>query len=297
MKNEAITDYLFEQLSEAERFAFERQMANDAALRQEVNELKAVWGLLKDTELTTDKLLDEGFYKLLEEEKDNVKTPIIALKPAINWSSFMRYAAAVVAIAGAFWAGRQTASAPVEYRTIAAVRPPETTDPVPPKAVAFLEKKAAKKAIAPKENPPTIVKEMAELRKEMQMTQELVVLSLLKEQSASARLRGLNYAAALNQPANVVIEALIKTLREDESVNLRLSAIEALERFKIKSALVEKLTQSTEPIEQLALIESLVRLQAKESLPVLQQLEKNQDTEQLVRLAARNGREELSITE
>ena len=297
MKNDAITDYLFEQLSEAERLAFEQQMANDAVLRQEVNELKAVWRLLKNTELATDKVLDEGFYKLLEAERNNVKTPIIALKPALNWSSFMRYAAAVVAITGAFWVGRQTAFTPIEYRTIAAVQPSETTDTVPPKTVAFLKKKAAKKAIALKENPPTIVKEMAELRKEMQMTQELVVLSLLKNPSASERLRGLNYAAALNQPANVIIEALVKTLREDESVNLRLSAIEALERFKVKGALVEKLTQSIEPIEQLALIESLVRLQARESLPVLQQLEKNQDTEQLVRLAARNGREELSITE
>ena len=297
MKNEAITDYVFEQLSEAERIAFEQQMANDAVLRQEVNEMKAVWGLLKDTELTTDKVLDDAFYSLLEQEK--IKTPpapVVALKTRTNWWVYAQYAAAVTGIVGAFWVGRQTASPPVEYR-IVADSPRAKTPITGQNEVANVEEKKEIKTIFSKPNAPSIAKEMAELRKEMQMTQELVVLSLLKNPLASERLRGLNYAAALNQPANVVIEALVKTLREDESVNLRLSAIEALERFKVKGALVEKLTQSTEPIEQLALIESLVRLQARESLPALQQLEKNQDTEQLVRLAARNGREELSITE
>ena len=295
MKNEAITDYLFEQLSEAERLAFEQQIANDATLRQEVNELKAVWRLLKNTELATDKVLDEGFYALLEQEKIKMPpAPVVALKTRTNWWVYAQYAAAVTGIVGAFWVGRQTASPPVEYR-IVADSPREKTPKIVQNEVANVEEKKETKTTFSKPNAPSIAKEMAELRKEMQMTQELVVLSLLKNPSASERLRGLNYAAALNQPANVIIEALVKTLREDESVNLRLSAIEALERFKVKGALVEKLTQSIEPIEQLALIESLVRLQAKESLPALQQLEKDQDTEQLVRLAARNGIDELSV--
>ncbi|TAH09803.1 MAG: HEAT repeat domain-containing protein [Runella slithyformis] len=295
MNNDTITDYIFQRLSETERLDFERAMAANDALRQEVGELKKVWKLLKNAEPAADEALDNSFYKLLEEEKGNSKRPVIALKPRINWGNWARYAAVVASIVGAFWAGRQTASPPIEYQTIAAVLPPKTAAIDVPKAPAIVEQKPQKEAIALKESSPAVVKQIAELRKEMQMTQELVVLSLLKDESASARLKGLSYATALNQPANVVIEALIKTLREDESVNVRLSAIEALERFKIKGVLVGQLAQSTEPIEQLTLIETLLRLRAKESLPALKQLEEDPNTDQSVRLAARNGIDELRV--
>ena len=297
MNNDTITDYLLGQLSETERLDFEQQMANNPQVEQEVNELKAVLETLKNAEIATDKALDNAFYKLLEKEKSSFKKPIISLKPTISWGNYSRYAAAAVAMVGAFWAGRQTASSPVEYRTIAVVQPREIKQTTLPETALVVGQKVQKKVVVPKVNLPSVAKEMAELRKEVQLTQELVVLSLLKDPSASARLKGLNYASALHQPANLVIEALVKTLREDESVNVRLSAIEALEKFKMTGVLVGQLTQSNAPIEQLILIETLLRLRAKESLPAMQQLEKDPNTEQTVRFAARNGISELNAAE
>jgi len=127
----------------------------------------------------------------------------------------------------------------------------------------------------------------------------LVILGLLKDRSASERLKGINYVAALSDPKPAVIEALIKTLKDDESLNVRLSTIETLERFKqenrVKNSLVAQLNKTDEPIEQTVLIEALVRMRARESLAVLEKLEKDNKTDETVRKLARDGIGELAI--
>jgi formate dehydrogenase maturation protein FdhE len=242
--------------------------------------------------------MDSKFYRALQGEK-MLETTIITLKPQ-PWRNYMRYAAAVAGIAFTFWIGRQTAPTQIEYRTITAtptgIKP---IDSLQPKTESVTELANLTDEPKKKSKEETIAQQIASLRRDMKMTQELVILGLLKDGSASERLKGLNYAAALNDPKPAVIQALIKTLREDESLNVRLSTIETLERFKqtdeVKRVLVSQLTQTDEPAEQTSLIETLVRMKAKESLPIFEQLQKDEKVDNSVRLLARSGIGELSM--
>lgn len=285
-------------LSEAERVVFEQRLTSDPVLRKEVEELRRVWQDLQNAEAETDDEMDAVFYRSLQGEK-MLETTIVALKPQ-PWLTYLKYAAAVAGVAITFWLGRQSAPTQIEYRTITATPPaPKSIDR--PQSLPETVAETVNLTDPPKKKPKeeTISQQIATLRREMKMTQELVILSLLKDQSASERLKGLNYAAALNNPKPAVIQALIKTLREDESLNVRLSTIETLERFKqtdeVKKVLVNQLTQTSEPTEQTTLIETLVRMRVKESLPIFEQLQKDEKVDRSVRLLAGSGIGELAM--
>lgn len=299
LNEQIITDYLLGQLSEAERVVFEQRLAADPVLRKEVDELKLVWQTLQNTEADTDERMDTAFYKALQGEK-MLEHNVIAFKPS-PWGQYLRYAAAVVGVGITFWLGRQTAPVQIEYRTLAVQnsQKPTTSTDLPTNPRQSDELTSVGFTTLPKANGTNVMQEIASLRKEMKMTQELVILGLLKDQSASERLKGINYAAALNDPKPTVIQALIKTLREDESLNVRLSTIETLERFKqtddVKRVLVSQLAQTSEPTEQTTLIETLVRMRVKESLPIFEQLQKDEKVDESVRLLARSSIGELTM--
>ncbi|MCP1385441.1 HEAT repeat domain-containing protein [Runella salmonicolor] len=298
LNEQIITDYLMGHLSEAERIVFEQRLTTDPVLRKEVEELKRVWQDLQNAEAETDDEMDAVFYRSLQGEK-MLETTIVALKPQ-PWLTYLKYAAAVASVVFTFWLGRQTAPTQIEYRTITAT-PPVSKSIDRQQSLPETVTEAVNLTDQPKKKPKeeTISQQIATLRREMKMTQELVILSLLKDQSASERLKGLNYAAALNNPKPAVIQALIKTLREDESLNVRLSTIETLERFKqtdeVKKVLVNQLTQTSEPTEQTTLIETLVRMRVKESLPIFEQLQKDEKVDRSVRLLAGSGIGELAM--
>lgn len=298
LNEQIITDYLMGHLSEAERIVFEQRLTTDPVLRKEVEELRRVWQDLQNAEAETDDEMDAVFYRSLQGEK-MLETTIVALKPQ-PWLTYLKYAAAVASVVFTFWLGRQTAPTQIEYRTITAT-PPVSKSIDRQQSLPETVTEAVNLTDQPKKKPKeeTISQQIATLRREMKMTQELVILSLLKDQSASERLKGLNYAAALNNPKPAVIQALIKTLREDESLNVRLSTIETLERFKqtdeVKKVLVNQLTQTSEPTEQTTLIETLVRMRVKESLPIFEQLQKDEKVDRSVRLLAGSGIGELAM--
>ncbi|MEZ4901300.1 MAG: HEAT repeat domain-containing protein [Spirosomataceae bacterium] len=298
LNEQIITDYLLGCLSEAERVVFEQRLSSDASLRKEVEELRGVWQMLQNTESDTDIAMDTAFYKALQGEKI-LENTIIAFKPH-PWKQYLRYAAVVAGIGLTFWIGRQTAPTQIEYRTVAATPPISTPiDGLQPSQALVSDELKSKEQIKinPKNEP--IEAQIASLRREMKMTQELVILGLLKDNSASERLKGLNYAAALKDPKPSLIRALIQTLREDESLNVRLSTIETLERFKqtneVKRVLVNQLGQTDEPMEQAALIETLVRMRVKESIPIFEQLQKDEKVDESVRLLARSSIGELAM--
>ena len=72
--------------------------------------------------------------------------------------------------------------------------------------------------------------EIAALREEVANTKEMVALSLLREQSPSERLRGVDYSARMPRIEPEVVTALIQAVNQDPSVNVRLAAIDALSR-------------------------------------------------------------------
>ena len=76
---------------------------------------------------------------------------------------------------------------------------------------------------APEGNP-----EMTQLRTQVENLRQLVALSLLNEQSPSARLRGVTYSNQIAQPDRQVEQALLHAVNHDSNVNVRLSAVDAL---------------------------------------------------------------------
>ena len=102
------------------------------------------------------------------------------------------------------------------------------------------------------------------MRGELQGMRQMVALSLLREQSASERLRGVTWSAGMDQPSAEVTGALLDTLQRDGNVNVRLAAIEALRQFggdaRVRQALVRALPTDPSPLVQIALIDAMVTL-------------------------------------
>lgn len=111
--------------------------------------------------------------------------------------------------------------------------------------------------------------EVARLREEVQHTRELVALSLLQEQSASERLKGVDWSIRIPQPDPQVLSALLRTVDYDQNVNVRLAALDALHSSAsnemVRQGLLESLPRQASPLVQIALIDLLVDIRDKEA--------------------------------
>ena len=139
--------------------------------------------------------------------------------------------------------------------------------------------------------------EMSQLRGQVESLRQLVALSLLQEQSASARLRGVNYSYQITQPDREVQQALLHAVNHDTNVNVRLSAVDALAKFadqpEIRRALVDSLPVQDSPLVQIALIDLLVQLNARDAAPAMQKLAHQADANESVRQRAAAAYEKL----
>lgn len=117
--------------------------------------------------------------------------------------------------------------------------------------------------------------EMAELKSEVASMRQMVALSLLREQSASDRLRGVTVAGEARAQGGEVVAALIAAMRDDESVNVRLAAVDALHAYStdpsVRQAALTSL-EMQEPLVQLALIDLLVDLKERRASTPLKAL-------------------------
>ena len=104
--------------------------------------------------------------------------------------------------------------------------------------------------------------DIATLRQEVRNLREVVALSLLDQQSASERLRGIRYSVSLDGSDPEVVDALSRTLRGDPSVDVRLAAADALRRYPLPAAIRDSVFQMLEsddsPLVQIAVIDLLV---------------------------------------
>lgn len=125
--------------------------------------------------------------------------------------------------------------------------------------------------------------EIADLRDQVQTTRQLVVLSLLQQQSASDRLQGVTYSARLPQADPKVSEALLRSLKYDSSPDVRLAALDALQRDAqtpalgpdIRRGLVDAFSYQKSPLVQIALVDSFVQTRDQQAKSLLQQIQKD----------------------
>ncbi|HEY1342217.1 MAG TPA: HEAT repeat domain-containing protein [Bryobacteraceae bacterium] len=133
--------------------------------------------------------------------------------------------------------------------------------------------------------------EIAQLQGQVENLRQLVALSMLQEQSPTARLRGVTYSVQMAKPDRQVEQALLYTVNHDANVNVRLSAVDALERFArgnpaVEQALVDAIPVQDSPLVQVALIELLVQLNDRDAAPELRKLSKNSEVDESVRQRA-----------
>ncbi|HVV47428.1 MAG TPA: HEAT repeat domain-containing protein, partial [Bryobacteraceae bacterium] len=123
---------------------------------------------------------------------------------------------------------------------------------------------------------PRQEEEIARLREEVANTREMVALSLLQQESATERLRGVDYTGRLKTMEPEVVSALTDAVAHDPSVNVRLAAIDALSRASRSPEVLQSLTRSLprqdSPMVQASLVDYLVDAQDRSALGVLRQL-------------------------
>jgi hypothetical protein len=133
--------------------------------------------------------------------------------------------------------------------------------------------------------------DVAQLQSEVRQMRQLVALSLLQQQSASERLRGVNYAYQADPGDAEVLGALLDRLREDANVNVRLAAVDAVRRFgnvqQARSGLVAALADHSSPLVQVAIIDALTDLKVRQAAPAIRALETESDVAPAVRERAK----------
>jgi hypothetical protein len=138
---------------------------------------------------------------------------------------------------------------------------------------------------------------IAELRLELRAMRQMLALSLMQQQSATERLRGVSGSAQIDQPGAEIVRALLDTLLHDSNVNVRLAAVDALRRFSMQDAVrqgtLEALNQSAFPLVQIALIDYMVETKATQAVGALRRLSEDTQANSAVRSRAAWGLQQL----
>jgi hypothetical protein len=170
-----------------------------------------------------------------------------------------------------------------------------------PKVVAFPSHPAWRAAIAaglialgvlvghyqarPQENT-----EIGQLKGQVESLRQMVALSMLQQQSPSARMRGVTYSEQISQPDREVVDALLFAVRNDSNENVRQSAVDALQKFaadpRVIPALVDAIPSQQSPFVQISIIDLLVQLRARSTADDLAKLAKDTRLDETVRQRA-----------
>ncbi len=119
--------------------------------------------------------------------------------------------------------------------------------------------------------------ELAAMHGELTNMRQLVVLSLLQQQSATERLQGVSWSTQETYADPQILAALLHTLRYDTSVDVRLAALDALSRHgnqpQVRAGLLEALQPQQSPLVQVAVIDLIVDLRDTQAIAELQNMQ------------------------
>ncbi len=136
-------------------------------------------------------------------------------------------------------------------------------------------------------------KELSQLRSEVNTLRKTTMFTMLRDQSSSNRIQAVDYANDISSPDENIIEALVRTLNNDNNVNVRMAAAYAMAKFgneqAVRDSLVASLSSQKDPILQVTLINILVELREKRALKPIEQIISNDKTMKEVRSVAETG--------
>ena len=138
----------------------------------------------------------------------------------------------------------------------------------------------------------------AQLQAQVQNLRQTVALSLLERQSPASRLQGVTWSSQVERPDQDLLSALTSTLQNDANTNVRLAALDALEKFssnpQVRQSLVSALGHQDSPLVQIALIDLFVEMRTPEAKDPLRKIEQDPKLNPAVRQRATWGIQQLS---
>jgi hypothetical protein len=146
---------------------------------------------------------------------------------------------------------------------------------------------------------PGSAKDVQQLQSQVQTLRQTVALSLLDRQSATSRLEGISWSSQVQRPDPQLMAALVRTLNRDPNVNVRLSSLDALEKFiddaTVRKALVDSIPLQDSPLVQIALIDALVHVRDNAAASELKRLTGDTGMNTAVRQRAQWGLQKLGL--
>jgi hypothetical protein len=268
-----LAEYWSHSLGEAEELAFEAHIATCDGCRRDAEQLGALWrGLALIPAEEPGAQMRTRFYDSLaafrqgleSAPKHGLKERLMALWPTQPaWQMAVSFALLVIGVG-------------VGYE----MRPGQT--PV---------------QIRPGVEPASADSQVSQLRGEISNMRQMVALSLLQQQSAGDRLRGVSYAYQVPSSDTQVLSALLATVNTDQNVNVRLAAVDALHGFGAspvtRAAVIQSIRKQDQPMVQIALIDLLVDLRETEARPELAKLAADDKVNEAVRQHAKVAMEKL----
>lgn len=118
--------------------------------------------------------------------------------------------------------------------------------------------------------------EIEKLSQEVQNMREMMMVNLLEGASAADRLKAVTISSQLTSVDNEAIHALLFTLNNDPSVNVRVQTIEALKRWgeneRVRQGLVKSIARQESPIVIIELADAMLELELRNSAPEFRKL-------------------------
>jgi hypothetical protein len=140
--------------------------------------------------------------------------------------------------------------------------------------------------------------EIVAMQSELTNMRQLVVLSMLQQESASQRLQGVTWSTRQRQADPKILAALLHTLRYDSSVDVRLAALDALSRYgdqtQVRQGLTDALESQQSPLVQVELIDLLVQWRDRGAVEQLHKIEQDPNVDPAVRNRAHRAIDQLS---
>ena len=283
MKNieEFFADYLEGKISEKE---LENFFSENPGTRQEFGELKQLFEELPEVgQPEVSGAANDRFYSFLEKQKAEPRFQL-------TLRQIFRYAAIVLAVAGAYYFGRVKN----EKEIVTVEKPVYITlrDTITIKEEEIIQHKPEETS----RKQPAVMEELAHIKKEVSQINEVqhrMILAMLRQESAASRLEAINYSYGLDAADEVLMDALFQALETDPSVNVRLAALEAVGRFELNPAMRENLVlalvEQRDPSLQMALITKLIELKEIKALPAFVGIMNDPDVSEDIRDRAEFG--------
>lgn len=135
--------------------------------------------------------------------------------------------------------------------------------------------------------------QLTALQKEVKEMKQVLLFSLIDDESASQRIKAVSYAEEMPNPDQPVVDALMNTLNNDKNGNVRLAALYSLARWAdnhtVRDSLVLSLGKQTEPIVQIVLINLLAEKRETRAIAPMKAILSNGKALEEVKEAARKG--------